>query len=156
MTDEQELTNETPTVDEAEDLQEKKNELIEEMQAEQEPELSEDEIEKRKQAIKEGLVGSAEEKLDGEAHSEQEKNMRQNTEATEPSTEDAFQRGGVAIAGPFARRRVKPRVDKAQPATPTGARRGVQKIWEDRPINNVGGGKTANNVQEERTKKDDQ
>lgn len=107
---------------------------------EAEAEVAEDVVEQRKQAIKEGLIGDAEETVDSEAERQRVENKRQSTQPSTPSTKDAFGRGGVAIAGPFARKRVRPREDVAKPAKPNNPRRGVQKIWEDRPINNVGDG----------------
>lgn len=96
-------------------------------------------VEKRKEEIKEGLIGTADEKLDGELQKEREKSNREVKEEIRPSTEPNF-REGMSIAGPFGRTRVAPAKTASKPATPDNPRRGVQRIWPDRRINNVGEG----------------
>lgn len=125
-------------VDEAQDITE------EETKAEKvDTNVPEDEnidLQKRKAELIEGLIGSAEEKLDSEvdvAREETEAQAAPKKNKT-PATEANFERKGAAIAGPFARRRTRPVGTESKPATPVNPRRGVQKIWEDRPINNVG------------------
>lgn len=93
-------------------------------------------LDQRRRRLIEGLIGSADEKLDGEIQIEEEKRPSREKPTT-PSTEANFDRKGTAIAGPFARRRLRPIEQRAKPASPDNPRRGVQRIWKDRPINNV-------------------
>ena len=117
---------------------------IEELKAEKEA-LVEQLLEQRKQALKDGLIGSAEEKVDSELERERVENRRQATVPTKPSTEDAFKRNGTSVGGPFARRRTAPTTDKAKSYAvgedkERDTRRGVFKIWDDKAVNNVGKG----------------
>jgi hypothetical protein len=115
-----------------------------------------DVAEERKQALKEGLIGDSEETLDSEVSRQRVENKRNATQPTKPSTVDAFSRGGgISVGGPFARRRVRPETDKAKPAKPNNPRRGVQKIWDDEPINNVGDGTTSHDVRNKRKRGDE-
>lgn len=139
------VTDEKAVEEIVEKVNDETKEAFEALKAEHEALKAQLELEQRKQALKDGLIGSAEEKVDSELERERVENRRQATVPTEPSTEDAFKRNGTSVGGPFARRRTAPVSDKAK-SYELGAdkerdsRRGVHRIWDDKPVNNVGKG----------------
>lgn len=59
-----------------------------------------------------------------------------------PTNVVSKQRGGMAFAGPLAFRKK----NSAKTVKPSSAKRGISKIWEDRPFNNVGSGTSSYDI----------
>lgn len=103
----------------------------------EEQQVSVEELEVRKQQIKEGLI-TQDEKVDG---SKVEKEALSDfvpppkPKSINPDSE----RGGMSVGGPAGRKRVKGNAKKQQDVN-YSSRRGFQKIWDDKPIQNVGEG----------------
>jgi hypothetical protein len=64
-------------------------------------------------------------------------------------TVNAFE-GGSVIAGPFSRKRVGKKTEKKPVENSLSPRRGVYKIWDNKPVNNVGDGKNTFDVAKDR------
>ena len=120
------------------EVQEEETKAVEEGFANPDEEVLD--LQKRKAELIDKLIGDAEEEKLEQKRIEEEAQPPQDDSRDTPSTEPTFDRGGAAIAGPFGRRRLRPISEDKKAATPDNPRRGVQRIWKDRPINNVGQG----------------
>ena len=96
-------------------------------------------VEERKEALKQELIQTADEVLDGEDAQEPAtpNNKRTESSSAKPRTVDNFERKGVNVGGPFSRRVVN---EKKPSSSGRSGRNITQKIWEDREIKHVGEG----------------
>lgn len=112
--------------------------------------VQEDVIAERRQALKEGLIEP--ETLEGESQPIEGKDNRDSKRASNIASGGAYNRPGMSFGGPGLRRKKqqnpKPPVERKE----VNPRRGTFKIWDDRPVNNVGGGTSTTDIPQRRKK----
>jgi len=106
-------------------------------------------IEERRKAIKDGLINSAEERFkksptptveELESPTTPFSSAQSEAEPKSPALVDSFERNGLSVGGPSGRTRVRPKVEGVVNEERISKRRGIYKIWNNKPIKNVGEG----------------
>jgi len=109
-------------------------------------------VEQRQEELVSSLVEPAAQETQGDdSGSVEYKNNREATEASSTKVGNGFDRQGIRVGGPGLRK-TRASVTEARSSEDPNERLGIFKIWNDKPIRNIGEGTTTSDIPQRKNK----
>ena len=109
-------------------------------------------VEERQEEFVSSLIEPAEQETqEDDTGSVEYKNNRDATEASSVKIENDFNRQGIRVGGPGIRKS-RGAVKKARSLEDVNERVGIYKIWNDKPIRNIGEGTSTSDIPQRKNK----